>query len=307
MKIKELQAKKWLREKQLPLNVFMQCYDAPSIEWHRHADFYELVVVCSGSARNELPEEMESVLPGCVFLMPPQAVHRYTGIRDFRHYNILFSQKLLNTGSLKLEELLAASELFRFGRSGCSPLLFPAENTLSQIILMLETIRSELAVQSPGWREAAFSEFIRMMVCLIRSCGTQDTGKGQYAYQIGCAVRRMEEHPERVFTLKMLADSVGMSESCFRHHFSAVTGFSPIQYLIRLRLRKALLHLTLPGNITGIAMLCGFEDQNYFARLFRKQFGIAPGKFREQCIAGNLSVSELLAGLMGSDPQIGGK
>ena len=92
-----------------------------------------------------------------------------------------------------------------------------------------------------------------------------------------------------------------MSESCFRHHFFAVTGVAPIRYLIRMRLKKALLLLTTVTPIADIARLSGFSDQNYFTRQFRKQFGITPNAFRKQYTAQKLSVDKLLAGLMETD------
>ena len=90
-----MQAADLFQEISFPLKVFMYDYDSPSNDWHRHNGFYELVIVCSGTAKNELPGETELVAPGTIFMMPPGALHRYTAIRHFRHYNVLFSEELM--------------------------------------------------------------------------------------------------------------------------------------------------------------------------------------------------------------------
>ncbi|MDR1470448.1 MAG: AraC family transcriptional regulator [Spirochaetaceae bacterium] len=35
-------------------------------------------------------------------------------------------------------------------------------------------------------------------------------------------------------------------------------------------------------SIKEAAVLCGICDVNYFCRLFRKRYGISPGKYREK-------------------------
>lgn len=301
----DMQAADLFQEISFPLKVFMYDYDSPSNDWHRHNGFYELVIVCSGTAKNELPQETELVAPGTIFLMFPGAIHRYTSIRHFRHYNVLFSEELLNTGNLNLARQLASSPLSQSsGERLCSPFLPVNESALSKLVLMLETIRSEMSIRSSGWREAAFAEFIRVMIYLIRISKLPDSESGQYSFQVGRAIRLMEEKVSQELTLKLIAESVNMSESSFRHRFLAVTGMSPIRYLIRLRLKKALLLLTSPTSISSIALLSGFADQNYFSRQFKKQFGITPHEFRKKYTAQQLSVNELLTGLMDTDTLI---
>jgi AraC-like DNA-binding protein len=35
-------------------------------------------------------------------------------------------------------------------------------------------------------------------------------------------------------------------------------------------------------TVKEVAAQCGFYDENYFCRLFRKRFGISPGKYKEK-------------------------
>jgi AraC-like DNA-binding protein len=63
--------------------------------------------------------------------------------------------------------------------------------------------------------------------------------------------------------------------------FRKATGQTPIEYLVRLRIQKAMeLLRTTDRTITEIAMDVGFNDSNYFARQFRRLTDRSPRAFR---------------------------
>ncbi|OQA80287.1 MAG: HTH-type transcriptional activator RhaS [Lentisphaerae bacterium ADurb.Bin242] len=284
----------------LPLKIYMHDYKSATDKWHRHNEFYELVIVCSGTAHNENTRRSESVHAGNVFLFPSGSVHRYTGIRNFCHYNILFQPSLLKIDQVNLASLPGYPLLFQFqfeGEDRCSPLLSVDETVLSRLVSMIETILNECDPCTAGWRESAYFEFMRMLVCLLRYCVPQDVGIGQNAFQIGRAIRAMEKDCARVFTLKSLADEVHMSPSSFRHHFTEITGIPPGEYLLKLRIRKAILMLTSPTSVSSVALQSGFRDNNYFSRQFRKKTGLSPREFQKKYRNMQITVQDLLAKL----------
>lgn len=73
-----------------------------------------------------------------------------------------------------------------------------------------------------------------------------------------------------------------LSRSRFTHVFTELYGLSPYRYMLSLRLEQAtdlLLYSTL--SIGEVAVQCGFSDSLYFSRLFSKNFGISPSRYRE--------------------------
>lgn len=294
-----LRGRKHFRNPKLPLTVNLQGYRSSVDKWHRHEDFYELVIAFSGSARNENRAMQEQVHAGNVFLMPDKTVHRYADIKNFRHYNVLFDPSLLDTGhpDMSLKTLPGFRNLFEFrftGEERCSKINSVDEQAQTRLIAMLETIRNETELWLPGWKENAYFEFMRMMVLLLRSCLPQDSHMGQNAFQISSAIQMMEKDCTKPYTLKQLADSVHMSQSCFRHHFTRITGLPPGEYLMNLRLRKAILLLTISNPVAETARLAGFEDSNYFARLIRKRTGFSPKEIQRKFLTGELTVETLL-------------
>jgi AraC-like DNA-binding protein len=72
-----------------------------------------------------------------------------------------------------------------------------------------------------------------------------------------------------------------MSEAHFCRTFKKLYGQSVIAHINELRVDKAeqLLQNT-PLTITEIAFSVGFNDANYFSRVFRKKRGVSPQQTR---------------------------
>ena len=74
-----------------------------------------------------------------------------------------------------------------------------------------------------------------------------------------------------------------MSGSNFYRVFTALIGTSADRYLIRLRLSHA--EALLAGTdlpMTEVAERSGFDDSNYFSRVFRRNRGCSPREYRKQ-------------------------
>lgn len=74
------------------------------------------------------------------------------------------------------------------------------------------------------------------------------------------------------------AISVSSLQRLFLQHF----GVSPMQYVIKLRLDRAL-HLLVENrcSVKEISYLCGFSDEKYFSRAFKKKYGYPPSRLRD--------------------------
>jgi AraC-like DNA-binding protein len=75
----------------------------------------------------------------------------------------------------------------------------------------------------------------------------------------------------------MLAEVAGMSRFYFCHSFKEVTGQTISDYInyIRISMAESKLDNT-DLSITDIALSVGFDDINYFSRVYKKHKGISP-------------------------------
>lgn len=82
--------------------------------------------------------------------------------------------------------------------------------------------------------------------------------------------------------LNLIADNMNYSPSYLTKIFCQVYDCTPSRYLINLRMSHAqrlLLHE--PGlSIKQIGEMCGYHDQGYFSRIFKKYTGKSPLEFR---------------------------
>lgn len=72
-----------------------------------------------------------------------------------------------------------------------------------------------------------------------------------------------------------------MSKSSFYRAFTEEYGITPVQFILEERLKYAKLLLDNPEvSVKEAAYASGFNDPNYFSRMFRKMQGISPSEYR---------------------------
>ena len=79
------------------------------------------------------------------------------------------------------------------------------------------------------------------------------------------------------------AQACHVSESWLYHAFPEHTGFTPLGFIIHLRLQEACRALaTTERKLEDIAASVGYDDPFYFSRLFKKHLGVAPSDYRRE-------------------------
>ena len=100
-------------------------------------------------------------------------------------------------------------------------------------------------------------------------------------------IRRLRSFIERhlddpSFSVEKLCREVGVSHAQLHRKATALTGFSAHQLIRSIRLSKAKeLIRGSEMNISEIAYETGFNDPAYFTRVFRKEFGITPSRYKK--------------------------
>ena len=83
--------------------------------------------------------------------------------------------------------------------------------------------------------------------------------------------------------LETLAGKCNMSVSTFQRRWNESMGITPARYALGLRLQEACrLLIETGGSISEVANACGFDDEFYFSRSFRREFGSPPRTYRKE-------------------------
>jgi len=147
-------------------------------------------------------------------------------------------------------------------------------------------IVGQLAAET-STRGAYYKELIelkaREVILLLRRLQLGDTGLDGRG--IPMRIRDMKGILDREYQKKIdltfLSNEVLLSVDYIRHEFKKHYGVSPLQYLIKKRVDYAKhLLITSPMSIKQVAYQCGFENEYYFSRLFKKLTGISPRQYR---------------------------
>jgi len=97
------------------------------------------------------------------------------------------------------------------------------------------------------------------------------------------AIDYMREHLASDVTLAALAKEAAVSEFYFVRIFKERTGFTPSQYLHRMRMERAHeLLATTEMPIAEVALLCGYGNHSAFSAAVRSHSGLSPSILRKR-------------------------
>lgn len=112
--------------------------------------------------------------------------------------------------------------------------------------------------------------------------GIQSKSYGNTSHTVQNVISYFLLNLSEKISLKDIASVSEMSINGIIQKFKKETGYSPMDYLIRLRLQKASFLLTHTAeSITEISYDVGYDNIFYFSNSFKKAYEISPLHFRE--------------------------
>ena len=130
-------------------------------------------------------------------------------------------------------------------------------------------------------RLVAAAVALRSSFCAAIQLASLDGSARPASKRVAAVVERIRESPEAPCRLGDLAAAAHLSVPHFSGLFRRQTGYAPIDYVIRQRIRRACQLLdTTEAPIGAIAAEAGYSDPYYFARSFRSVMGMSPRSYR---------------------------
>lgn len=110
----------------------------------------------------------------------------------------------------------------------------------------------------------------------------QQFRKPEYSYNVGKAVRYIQNHISEKMSLEIVADYLKVSPPYLSALFHREVGSTLSEYITRQKINLAMEYLKAENlSVTQISQLCGFEDPNYFSRVFKKYTMMSPRQYRK--------------------------
>ena len=163
-----------------------------------------------------------------------------------------------------------------------------ASETHPDICKLIVSIIDEIREQKDDYRSIVRAQVWELMVRLHRIISKQQKNKfapgpvvRKKLDQVTPAIKHITEHYHADIAVDTLARKCGCSVSNFRKVFQVATGYSPQNYIKRLRLEAvtAMLRHT-NDEIISIAMKSGYVTLSNFNRQFQAHYGMSPRQWR---------------------------
>lgn len=150
-----------------------------------------------------------------------------------------------------------------------------------ELLQLFHRLIKAVAFGDVGYRQIITGITLQILGLVNAIAKYRATESGNQFKLIAKAKFLLQESIETPVNLEEMAKELPMGYSKFRKTFKGVTGVSPNQYHLSLRLDKAKELLTSTNlTINEIAFQTGFSSIFYFSRLFKKKNGSAPKGYR---------------------------
>ncbi|MBQ9486062.1 MAG: helix-turn-helix domain-containing protein, partial [Clostridia bacterium] len=227
--------------------------------------------ISSGKAKFIFDNEEKVIEEGTIIIFKPQQAQYYYYDPQQKPviYWVHFSGREVDT-VLNHYKLLTDENVFYIGVCNNLPLLF------NQII-------DELKLRDEKYEEMTVFKLKEILLCINRSLinvsmKTQDT-----LTMINDAKTYFDKNYNQNINISDYARANNISTYWLIKKFKEITGISPLQYILDIRLSTAKnLLLFSKHNISEIATIVGYHNSMYFSRLFTKRFGLSPLNYKKE-------------------------
>ncbi len=225
------------------------------------------------------PGDVAVILPGQSF----QGKHDFLDIGTLSWINIQVD-RIESTMRLVLGKWsgLSESERLTIGRIlhlRHTPVLvkMKAVNTILQLI------QTELFQQQIGYTTRVNQLIDELMISIARQSTFQNIRQRDFSQAIIKLEQALRENLAHQWTVEEMAAMVGLGTTAFTEKAKNHTGFSPLNYLINIRISEAMKLLKKQNmKVTDIALDTGFYSSQHFSTTFKKLTGYTPGEYRKR-------------------------
>ena len=143
-------------------------------------------------------------------------------------------------------------------------------------------IQQELSICEIGFKTRVNQLLDELILCTVRQLSKQDNLRRDFPQTFQKFDKILRENISHPWTVEEMAVIMGLGTTAFTEKVKSYSGFSPLNYLINLRIAesiKLLKNTTI--SLTDIALDTGFYSSQHFSSTFKKLTGYTPGYYRK--------------------------
>lgn len=220
---------------------------------HYHTN-YEVIVCTKGEGVFTCKDEKITHFPGTIIIVPPNTVHSSTFEEEYERiyingeFNRIFNlhTQTVVTDNLQQEGTLLAKMIYRNRYAG-NEYISALANAFAQFLVQNLKNDSEISL--------AVKEIVNVIT---------------------------DSFFESNFDLRHILKKSGYAEDYIRAKFKEIMGYTPVEFLTRVRINQACLLIDVYGSslqLSEIAEKCGYTDYVYFSRRFKSVMKLSPREY----------------------------
>jgi len=253
------------------------------------SDFLRLYYVIDGRFEWTIEQQGHILYPGDIaIILPGQSFGGEKDLLDIGTVSWIHLelQQLERNGKLAMGKWshLSESECRTIGRilliNHCSVL-----SRLKDAGVVFQSIQSEFINQEVGYAARINQLLDELFIHIARQLTRQNNSRRDFPQTFLKLEQALRQNLSHQWSVEEMAALVGLGTTAFSEKVKSFTGFSPLNYLINIRISEAIKLLKRPDvHVTDIALDVGFYSSQHFATTFKKLTGYTPSEFRKKNI-----------------------
>ena len=153
---------------------------------------------------------------------------------------------------------------------------------LKEAGIIFQNLQQEVQNQEIGYITRVNQLIDELFILIARQLTRQNTSRRDFPETFMKLEQTLRDNLSHQWTVEEMATLVGLGTTAFSEKVKSFSGFSPLNYLINIRISEAIKMLKRPDiSVTDIALDTGFYSSQHFSTTFKKLTGFRPSEFRK--------------------------
>lgn len=246
---------------------------------HAHADAVELILICSGSSEYLIHDKKVVIKAGDLLVYNAGVVHDEVSGPDMEVGSYCVGVGELHMPGLRENALISDEKGY----------VFPTGRYFEDMKELFVMMFRNLAAGEPHAELFCTSLLHALLVSVLtvtEGVGETRENPADEPHILGSRIKDyIGRHYMEPITLQSMGEALRISPYYLSHVFKQMSGYSPVQYLLRRRIGEAqTLLITTELSVARIAEMVGYDSQSYFNLQFTKNVGMPPSRYRHNYI-----------------------